>query len=116
MPKKIKVYGSPLCSFCYVTKRYFESKGLPFDYYDVSSDRSKAEEAKKISGMFSLPVVTIGDNVLVGYHKDKMDELLKEDIKEEVKEKHPCSNCGSEMVQTGACRTCPNCGCGGGCG
>ena len=46
--------------------------------YDVSKDREKAKEMIQKSGQMGVPVITIDDQVVVGFNQSKLDELLSE--------------------------------------
>jgi glutaredoxin len=39
-------------------------------------DREKAKEMIQKSGQMSVPVITIGDEVVLGFNQAKIDELL----------------------------------------
>jgi glutaredoxin 3 len=43
---------------------------------DVGKDRDKAREMITKSGQMGVPVITIGDAVVVGFNQGKIDELL----------------------------------------
>jgi glutaredoxin 3 len=71
------VYSTPTCPFCKQLKAYLEEKGIEFTDIDVSVDQEKAQEMIKKSGQMGVPVLEVGDEVIVGFDKKKVDELLK---------------------------------------
>jgi len=51
-------------------------KGVPFTDKDVASDLQAREEMVKKSGQLAVPVIDVDGNIIVGYNKPKLDELL----------------------------------------
>ncbi|UYP00761.1 glutaredoxin family protein [Oceanotoga sp. DSM 15011] len=73
---KITVYSTPSCPWCSRAKNYFKSLGLNFKNIDVSKDQKAAEKMVKKSGQMGVPVIEIGNKVIVGFDKNKIDNLL----------------------------------------
>jgi len=42
----------------------------------VAKDRDKAQEMVKKSGQMGVPVIMVGDEIVVGFNQAKLDELL----------------------------------------
>ncbi|AKI97659.1 glutaredoxin family protein [Kosmotoga pacifica] len=76
MHLKVTVYSTPSCPWCRKVKQYFKSLGIPFKDVDVSKDPRKAEEMYRKSGQMGVPVVVIGNQVIVGFDKAKIDRIL----------------------------------------
>ena len=76
MPK-IKIYTTPTCPFCYMAKEYLRSKGFDFEEVDVSSNEEAAREMIKKSGQMGVPVIEIDGEIVVGFDKERIDEILK---------------------------------------
>jgi len=74
---RIKIYSSPTCPFCYVLKNYLKEKGFEFEEIDISKETAKREELIKKTGLATLPVVEINGQLIVGFDKKKIDEILK---------------------------------------
>ena len=74
---RIKIYSSPTCPFCYVLKNYLKEKGFEFEETDISKETAKREELIKKTGLATLPVVEINGQLIVGFDKKKIDEVLK---------------------------------------
>ncbi len=72
----IKVYSTPTCPWCVRAKAYLKENGIPFTDVDVSQDLASAREMVKISGQMGVPVLSINGNVVVGFDKKRIDELL----------------------------------------
>ena len=74
--KNVIVYSTSTCPWCYRAKEYLSSKGFSYTDYDVGKDREKAREMIKKSGQMAVPVIAIGDEIIVGFNQAKIDELL----------------------------------------
>jgi glutaredoxin 3 len=49
---------------------------VPFTEYNVQEDELKAQEMIDKSGQMGVPVIMIGDEVVIGFDQQKIDELL----------------------------------------
>ncbi|HPE40439.1 MAG TPA: glutaredoxin family protein [Bacteroidales bacterium] len=76
MHKRIVIYSTPSCPHCTSAKRYFKELGIPFKIYDVSKDRNAAEKMVKKTGQMGVPVIEIGNQVMVGFNRDRIDKML----------------------------------------
>lgn len=74
---KITVYSTPACPWCKRAKQYFKSLGLSFKDIDVSKDRKAAEKMVKKSGQMGVPVIEIGNKIIVGFDKAKIEKILQ---------------------------------------
>lgn len=77
MSKKIKLYTTPICKFCDKVKAFFDSEGVEYEIVDVTIKPEYQDELKKVSGMLTVPVSFFKDNVVVGYHRSKLKELVE---------------------------------------
>ena len=73
----IKIYSTPTCVYCKSLKEYLTSKNIAFTDVDVSLDEKELEKMVAISGQMGVPVVEIDGNIIIGFDKQKIDELLK---------------------------------------
>lgn len=73
---KIEIYTTPSCAYCHLAKEYFKSKNLAYLEYDVLEDVKKREEMIKETGAMGVPVIKINGQVIVGFNKSKISELL----------------------------------------
>ena len=75
--KKVNVFSTPTCPFCKKTKEFLKQKGVEYIDHDVTSDKEALEEMRRLTeGGLSVPVIQIGDEVIVGFDKGKIEELL----------------------------------------
>jgi len=73
----IKVYSTPSCPYCFTLKEFLKEKNISFDDIDVSKDQAAAEEMIKKSGQMGVPVVEIDGEIIVGFDKEKISQILK---------------------------------------
>ena len=59
----IRLYTGDYCPFCRRVKNELERLGL--DYDTVDADGDMREEVIRLSGQRAIPILTIGDEVLV---------------------------------------------------
>ncbi len=74
--KKIIIYSTPSCPFCYSLKEYLKEKNIPFEEIDVSKNEEKLKEMIKKSGQMGVPVLEYNGNIVVGFDKEKIDKIL----------------------------------------
>lgn len=73
----VKVYSTPTCPYCIRAKEYLSSKGVEFQNIDVSQDQTAVEEMVKLSGQMGVPVIVIGEEVITGFDKARIERLIK---------------------------------------
>ncbi len=73
---KITVYTAPGCPYCVKVKNYLRELGLKFTEIDVSKSQKDAEKLVRRTGQTGVPVVEIGNQLVIGFDKAKIDKLL----------------------------------------
>lgn len=73
---RVIVFSTPTCSFCTQAKRYFRDKGIKFKDVDVSRDQAAARDMVRRSGQQGVPVIDIGGKIIVGFDRNKINQLL----------------------------------------
>ncbi len=73
---RVIVFSTPTCKFCNAAKRYFRQKGVRFRDVDVSRDPAAARDMQRRSGQMGVPVIDIGGRIIVGFDRQKIDQLL----------------------------------------
>ncbi len=73
---KVKVYSTPSCPYCYTLKEFLKEQGIKFDDIDISRDKFARDEMIKKSGQMGVPVVNIDEQIIVGFDKEKICQLL----------------------------------------
>lgn len=72
----VKVYSTPTCPYCTMVKDWMKENGVEFSEVDVAADQSAAQEMVEKSGQMGVPVITVDDEVVVGFDKPKLESLL----------------------------------------
>ena len=78
---QVKLYALSTCPYCRMTRRYLDENNVEYDLTEVDLLEGKekddaAAEVRRISGGASFPVVLVGDEVIVGFNKARIKELL----------------------------------------
>lgn len=79
----IEIYTTPTCIWCKTAKEYFDSKDIEYKEYDVTEDDERALEMVEKSGQRGVPVIDIDGNIIIGFDKEAIEELLEEIIEDE---------------------------------
>lgn len=74
--KRVTVYSTPTCSWCTRLKDYLKSQNVKFRDVDVSKDQAAAEAMVKRSGQQGVPQTDINGQMIIGFDKPKIDQLL----------------------------------------
>lgn len=74
--KQVTIYSTPSCHFCHMAKDYFNENKIEYTEHDVASDLDKRKEMMDMTGQMGVPVIRIGDDVVVGFDEEKVKELL----------------------------------------
>lgn len=70
------IYSTPTCIYCKTLKEYLSSKNIEFKDIDVTKDEKELEKMVAISGQMGVPVIDIEGNIIIGFDRQKVDELL----------------------------------------
>jgi len=85
---QIKVFALSTCpycrqarSFCRQARSFLDESGVAYDVVEVDKltgqERTDAiDEVKRLSNGTSFPVLVIGDEVVVGYNKSRIQQLI----------------------------------------
>lgn len=76
MAKKVTVYSTPTCPFCIRVKQFLKESNVQFEDIDVSENEEKAQEMISRSGQMGVPVIEIDNEMVIGFDKEKIKELL----------------------------------------
>lgn len=59
-----------------MAKDWLNEKGIAFIDYNVGIDAEKRKEMVDLTGQMGVPVIKIGDDVIIGFDQSKIEELL----------------------------------------
>jgi len=60
-----------------MAKDYFKENNIEYTEFDVAADAEKRAHMMEKTGQMGVPVIEIGDEVIIGFNEDKIKELLK---------------------------------------
>ncbi len=72
----ITIYSTPTCVYCNALKQYLTANNFEYKEIDVSVNEKELEKMVAISGQMGVPVIEIEGNVVIGFDKQRVDELL----------------------------------------
>ena len=83
----VHLYALSTCPYCRMTKKYLDENNITYELTEVDllegspSDAetpkgAAAAEVKKLSGGTSFPVLVVGDEVVVGFSKGRITQVL----------------------------------------
>jgi glutaredoxin-like YruB-family protein len=72
----IVVYTTPTCGYCTQAKSFLARQGVCFVEKNVAADRRAAAEMVRISGQRGVPVITVDNEVVVGFNQPRLMQLL----------------------------------------
>jgi glutaredoxin-like YruB-family protein len=73
----VKVYSTPTCPYCHLAKQFLKENNIEFEDIDVSASQQAAQEMIDKSHQMGVPVLDIDGNIVVGFDKTKIKQLLK---------------------------------------
>lgn len=76
MDKKVVIYSTPSCHFCQMTKEFLKEKGIEYTDFNVAEDADKRQEMIDKSGQMGVPVIYVGDEMMVGFDEAKLSTAL----------------------------------------
>lgn len=77
--KKVKIYTTSTCPYCFMAKDYLKEKGVEFEEVDLTEDPEEARKLIEKTGYSGVPQIQIGEEFVIGFDKDKIDQLLELD-------------------------------------
>lgn len=78
MKPKVVIFTQPDCPPCQVMKLFLEEKGVAFEERDISLDPSAVRELTEQYNSHSTPTLVIGEEVMIGFDPERLDEILGE--------------------------------------
>ena len=76
MDKTVTIYSTPTCHFCQMTKDFLKEKGITYTDFDVAHDLEKRQEMIQKSGQMGVPVIFIGDEMIIGFDQERLVSTL----------------------------------------
>ena len=74
--KEIKVYSTPTCPYCKMTKKFLNDNDIAYQDLNVAADKAARDEMIRKTGQLAVPVIDIDGEIMVGYDQAKLKEQL----------------------------------------
>ena len=75
---KVTVYTTKNCQYCRMAKAFLEKYGVPYESIDVGADENAARKMIELSGQRGVPVITVDNEVIIGFDTQRLNELFGE--------------------------------------
>ena len=73
---KIRIFSTPSCPYCVTLKEFLKKQGFEFEDLNVGTDARAREEMIAKSQQMGVPVVEIDGQIIIGFDKKKIVQLL----------------------------------------
>ena len=74
--KNVSIYTTPTCGYCRMAKDFFKEHNIQYTEYNVATDSEKRKEMIEKSGQMGVPVIFIGDDMIIGFNEEKIKTAL----------------------------------------
>lgn len=74
--KNVTIYTTATCHFCHLAKDFFKANNVVYTEYDVASNLEKRKEMIEKSGQMGVPVITIDNELIIGFDKPVIVKAL----------------------------------------
>jgi glutaredoxin-like YruB-family protein len=75
--KNVVIYTTPTCVYCRAAKEFFKEHGITYTEYNVAVDLEKRQEMVNRSNQMGVPVIVVGDELIVGFNEPKLRQALE---------------------------------------
>lgn len=65
-----------MCGYCHMAIDWFKENSIEYEEFDVSQDQAKRNELIKKTGQMGVPVIEVGNEIVIGFDKNRLSELL----------------------------------------
>jgi glutaredoxin-like YruB-family protein len=75
---KVVIFTQPDCPPCHIVKLFLSERGVAFEEHDISADPAAVQELTTKYHSHSTPTLVIGEEVMIGFDPERLDEILAE--------------------------------------
>ncbi|MFZ1897433.1 FAD-dependent oxidoreductase [Methanoregula sp.] len=72
----VTVYSTQNCPYCRMAKAFLDKQAVTYTSIDVGTDAAAAQKMIALSGQRGVPVITVDDEVIVGFDSQRLNELF----------------------------------------
>ena len=73
---EIVLYTTSWCGWCRKTIAHLDKNGVRYDNRDIERDRQAYADLKRKTGSTGVPVIEIDGELIIGFDRNRIDELL----------------------------------------
>jgi len=73
---KIRIFSTPSCPYCVTLKEFLKERHFEFENINVAENAKAREEMIQKSGQMGVPVIEINGEIIIGFDKRKIQDLL----------------------------------------
>lgn len=73
----VSIYTTPTCHFCHAAKDFFKENNIAYSEFNVGEDAIKRDEMIAMTGQMGVPVIKVGNDVVIGFNEKQIRSLLK---------------------------------------
>ena len=77
MMVNVKVYSTTTCPWCTKVKEFLKENKIKFKDINISEDEKARNEIIEKSGQMGVPIIEIGNKIIVGFDESKIRKALK---------------------------------------
>ena len=74
--KQVTIYTTKTCGYCRATKDLFKDNNIAYTEVDVTTDTVKQREMVEKSGQMGVPVILVGNDLIIGYDRSRLGKAL----------------------------------------
>jgi glutaredoxin-like YruB-family protein len=78
MRPKVILFTQPDCPPCHIVKLFLTERGVLFEERDITQNPAAVRELTEKYSSHSTPTLVIGDEVMIGFNPERLDEILGE--------------------------------------
>lgn len=72
----VKIYSTPTCVYCRALKAFLQERSIAFEEINVAGNPEGLKEMIEKSGQMGVPVVEIDGQIVVGFDRERIANLL----------------------------------------
>jgi len=72
----VKIYTTPSCVYCKMTKEFFGQNSVQYEEKNVAQDTEARNEMIQKSGQMGVPVIEVDGKIIIGFDEPKLRESL----------------------------------------
>ena len=77
MNPAVTIYSTTWCVYCRMAKEYFDKLKVPYKDINLEDDQAAMQYIMSKSGNAGVPQIEIGDELILGFDRPRIDEALK---------------------------------------